>query len=265
LPDSPAAAAFTRFLKVLNQGDRGSLQAYVNEAFGAKGREKMPADKRLQWLEGVYAASGGYDYQFPAPDEGNHDHRFIAVARNRKSGEWEKVGVEVEPDPPHKLVHAQRRLTALGKLAADVKFTDTMARTVPLRDLRGKFVVLDFWASWCEPCLTLMPELQRLHKDYSDRGVRVIGVNIWEDKAPTHRDPEEFMAVQNYEFELMFLDDAAVPALDVRSLPQMSVLDAEGRYIFITRGSSPGKADLTDLRAALDRELAKSAPSVGQE
>lgn len=259
LPATPAAAAFKDFLEMLNTGERSAMTAFVNEAFGAEGRAKMPSDKRLQWLEQVFEASGGYDYRFEAPDEGNHEHRFIAVARNRKNDEWEKVGVEVESDPPHKLVHLQRRFTDLGKQAADVQFTDTLVRNVSLRGMRGKIVVLDFWATWCEPCLTMMPEIQKLHQEYSDRGVRVIAVNIWEDKAPSYRDPEELMSLNSYSFEMMYLDEAGARELNVRSLPQISVLDDQGRFILVSRGASKGKAKLEDLRVALDRELKKPA------
>jgi thiol-disulfide isomerase/thioredoxin len=51
-------------------------------------------------------------------------------------------------------------------------------RTITLSDLRGLVVLLDFYASWCGPCWTYMPETQKLHEEYADQGLVVLGVNI---------------------------------------------------------------------------------------
>lgn len=77
-------------------------------------------------------------------------------------------------------------------------------RSQELRDFRGQVVVLNFWATWCPPCVAEMPSLERLHQRLRDRGVVVLGVNVDEDPAayenflrthnitfPNHRDPEK--------------------------------------------------------------------------
>ena len=51
-----------------------------------------------------------------------------------------------------------------------------------LGDLQGKVVLVDFWATWCEPCLEAMPRLQKLYSAYSAKGFDVWGVSIDEDK-----------------------------------------------------------------------------------
>ena len=51
-----------------------------------------------------------------------------------------------------------------------------------LADLQGKIVLVDFWATWCKPCLETMPRLQKLYSAYSARGFEVLGVSIDEDK-----------------------------------------------------------------------------------
>ncbi len=50
--------------------------------------------------------------------------------------------------------------------------------TFDLADLRGQVVVLNAWATWCKPCVVELPMLQRLHENYQDQGLRVIGVSI---------------------------------------------------------------------------------------
>jgi thiol-disulfide isomerase/thioredoxin len=50
-----------------------------------------------------------------------------------------------------------------------------------LGDFRGKVVMLNFWGTWCPPCRREMPSLERLYRNYKDRGLAVVAVNQWED------------------------------------------------------------------------------------
>ncbi|GEM_PF-3492733 len=59
---------------------------------------------------------------------------------------------------------------------------DTAMKQVNVYDFNGKYVILDFWASWCGPCIEEFPELQRIYKKYKSMGVEVIGVSLDTDK-----------------------------------------------------------------------------------
>lgn len=88
-----------------------------------------------------------------------------------------------------------------GKPAPDFTFT-LDGKPMRLADLRGKVVVLNFWATWCPPCIEEMPSLNRLHAQMAPQGVFVFGVSVDDDHAaykkfltdhqirfPTWRDP----------------------------------------------------------------------------
>ncbi len=84
--------------------------------------------------------------------------------------------------------------------------------TLELRALRGRTVILNFWATWCAPCAVEMPELQRLHEDFSARGVTVLGVNLGES-------PDSIAAwQQRYGLTFPLLLD---PALEIATLYQL--------------------------------------------
>lgn len=65
-----------------------------------------------------------------------------------------------------------------GARAPEIGLEDTGGSAIRMADLRGKVVVVDFWASWCAPCRDELPVLDRLYGRYRERGLVVVGVNV---------------------------------------------------------------------------------------
>jgi thiol-disulfide isomerase/thioredoxin len=71
-----------------------------------------------------------------------------------------------------------RQVTSIGK-PFELAFTDAITgREINMRNLHGKVVIIDFWATWCGPCVAEMPHLKELYKQYRDHGVEFIGVSL---------------------------------------------------------------------------------------
>lgn len=68
----------------------------------------------------------------------------------------------------------------IGRKAPNFSLEQLNGSPIALADLKGKGVVLNFWGSWCDPCKAEMPELQKQHEAYKDKGLVIIGVNIGE-------------------------------------------------------------------------------------
>lgn len=87
--------------------------------------------------------------------------------------------LEKSPSPRVSELGANRRRVLLAmKQPLDLKFTALDGRVVDTAAWRGKVVLVDFWASWCVPCVQAMPKLKKLHADYHSRGLEIIGVSV---------------------------------------------------------------------------------------
>lgn len=97
-----------------------------------------------------------------------------------------------------------------------------------LERLRGKVVVIDFWASWCEPCRHSFPWLNAMQTKYADRGLVIIGVNVDRDRA----DAERFLREIPATFRIVYDPAGALAShYDVPGMPSSYVLDAKGDVV----------------------------------
>jgi len=117
-----------------------------------------------------------------------------------------------------------------GSPAPDFTFQKFGGGTVSLAELRGKIVLLDFWATWCPPCVAEMPVLIQLAKQYESKGVVFVAANrddAHEARAAVGRySARKLPEVAQY---TAFADDVTTDKYLVVSLPTLYVIDREGR------------------------------------
>jgi peroxiredoxin len=112
-----------------------------------------------------------------------------------------------------------------GHSAPDFTLQTLDGAPLSLSDLRGKGVVLNFWATWCPPCRAEMPELQMAHEAYSPGGLVVLGVNQAEDRATV----QAFLEERNLTFPVALDSQYEVSQLyQVNSLPTTFFIDRDG-------------------------------------
>lgn len=127
--------------------------------------------------------------------------------------------------------------------APDFTLNDISGNQITLSDFRGKWVILDFWGSWCAPCLKGMPELKEIYSAYSGR-LEIIGVNC--------NDTEESWKSTVSRLQLPWIqvfqpEDGTVAATySVTAYPTKVVVDPEGKIIKIYSGGSPTFKDDVD-------------------
>ena len=152
-----------------------------------------------------------------------------------------------------------------GSAAPDFSLATPSGTKRTLADYKGKVLVLDFWATWCGPCKTAMPALQRLHEKYKDQPVAIVGMNA---EGPEPGDPVAFKKENGYTYELLLEADATSEAFRVRGLPTFYVVGPDGKIIWggvglsappgVQRASSKARAEY--LEQTIDALIQSALP-----
>lgn len=118
-----------------------------------------------------------------------------------------------------------------GNKSPEFDYENFKGGTTSLESLRGKYVYIDVWATWCGPCLREIPYLIELEKDYQDKNVQIVGISIDEEKAynkwKTMLTEEESAGIQLYSGGDAWRVDFA-QGYNVRSIPRFILIDPEG-------------------------------------
>lgn len=114
----------------------------------------------------------------------------------------------------------------IGQEAPDFSLKDIKNKPVSLKDFRGeKIVILDFWASWCGPCRSVIPELNKIQKDYEEKDVQVLGINVGEAPAKVVAFKKKNMVKYP---TLLDVKKAVAKKYRVTGIPNLILVDKDG-------------------------------------
>jgi thiol-disulfide isomerase/thioredoxin len=137
-----------------------------------------------------------------------------------------------------------------GKTAPDLVLKDLHGQSITLSALKGKTVLLDFWATWCGPCRADGPALEKLYRKYSDRDLVIIGISVDEDRPAV----EKFLAEHPHTYPIVLTSENDMPKpYQVGLFPTYIIIDKDGALATATEGEQ-GFGDLRSLlhKAGLD-------------
>ena len=174
-------------------------------------------------------------------------HKRLFMANNTLESAYDKYIVQLEKEA---LANKKEELKEkmLDQAAPDFKLVNLMGEEVSLASLKGKVVVVDFWATWCGPCKASFPGMQKAVNKFSDsKDVAFVFIDTWENADDKVKNAADFIASKQYTFNvLMDTEDKTVAAFGVTGIPTKFVVDKNGIIRFKNVGFNGNDEELVN-------------------
>ncbi|HKY45874.1 MAG TPA: redoxin domain-containing protein [Pyrinomonadaceae bacterium] len=229
------------------------LNAYNNKGLALQALAERKDQKKLQAAEAAFRQALTLEGAWPVI---RYNLGVTLLQLNRDAEGVEEINQYIKAQPNGAYIADARKMAenprrARENYAPDFSFTSSQGEYISLEDLRGKVVVLDFWGTWCPPCVDSVPSLRSMHKKYSKEPSFVL-LGISSDR---EEDVWKEFTEKNKMVWPQFLDkDRRIHrAFGIRAFPTYIVIDHEGIVRFSSVGASWERS--VDLHSAIQKAV----------
>jgi peroxiredoxin len=142
------------------------------------------------------------------------------------------------------------KLTAVGQPAPEIALPNPQGQVVSLSSMRGKYVLVDFWAKWCGPCRAENPNVVRAYQKYKDKGFTVFGVSLDRNKEDWVQAIKEDNLTWTHVSDLKYWQSEAAKTYNITGIPFSVLLDPRGVIIAKNLRGAALEAKLEEIFAA---------------
>jgi thiol-disulfide isomerase/thioredoxin len=238
---------------------------------GGKSKE---AETTLEDLRKTAASVGSSSLYYTAIDE----HIKFLIATNRKpaalqmyrdalaQSEKDFTAKPLQEDVARRLKRREKHYKLLGDIAPELTAVDRWFPGQPqtLASMRGKVILLDFWATWCAPCIDAFPSLIEWHQNYKQNGLEILGVTKYHgeaegfsvDKATEVEFLQRFKKAHRLPYDFVVAkDNANQQTYGAGAIPTAVLIDRKGIVRYIETGSSASREE--EIRLEIEKLLAE--------
>jgi thiol-disulfide isomerase/thioredoxin len=144
-----------------------------------------------------------------------------------QGGGTAQAPVNVKPAPDANTIAEGYAFPALA-------FTGLRGEKVDLASLKGKVVLIDFWATWCGPCRQVMPDVVATYKEYRDRGFEIIGISLDKDQAQLEQYLKDMGMTWPQYYDGLGWNNKLAQRFGIRGIPHIVLIDKNGTVYFNT-------------------------------